>query len=228
MYKNIFLSLFIFDSLIDLISVSFHLHIVHSFSKIMLMPLLIAYYCFSVSDRSIALVLALFFGWLGDLFLLKHMFSPEPDVFLKIGMGVFFLGHLFYIFTYRKLYLSKPLFIPSRVYKILTSIFIYIVSFSLILSVWNNLGKDGIIVFVYGTMIASMLISALWRLGYANLDSFWRIPVGALSFIISDIMIATNRFIYPFALAELFIMIGYIVGQYLIVRGVILHQNYLR
>jgi len=48
--------------------------------------------------------------------------------------------------------------------------------------------------------------------------------IGALIFMLSDTMLAINKFLEPIAYANVLIMITYIVAQYLIVSGLIKHQ----
>jgi uncharacterized membrane protein YhhN len=48
---------------------------------------------------------------------------------------------------------------------------------------------------------------------------------GALLFIMSDAMIAINKFLNPLVQARLLIMATYIAAQFLIVKGVLIHEK---
>jgi uncharacterized membrane protein YhhN len=49
--------------------------------------------------------------------------------------------------------------------------------------------------------------------------------VGALLFMLSDCLIAINKFMMPIGHAELCIMSTYMAGQFLIVRGLLEHRG---
>jgi uncharacterized membrane protein YhhN len=70
-----------------------------------------------------------------------------------------------------------------------------------------------------------MALQALFRFGYTNKKSFTLIFIGALFFMISDSLLAINKFLTPVPLASLGIMFTYMLAQYLIVEGVLAHDN---
>ena len=70
-----------------------------------------------------------------------------------------------------------------------------------------------------------MGIFALLRRGWTVDKSFIMVYSGALLFIMSDAMIAINKFMSPIIQAGLLIMATYIVAQFLIVKGILAHEN---
>jgi len=54
-----------------------------------------------------------------------------------------------------------------------------------------------------------------------NRKAAWYYLAGATSFVVSDSLLAVNKFYQPFAYAGVFIMLTYCAAQYLIVRGYI-------
>jgi uncharacterized membrane protein YhhN len=71
-----------------------------------------------------------------------------------------------------------------------------------------------------------MAMQALFRYGYTSAPSFafWCFA-GAISFMISDSLLAINKFMQPLAIyAGLAIMLTYLLAQYLIVEGVLKHE----
>jgi uncharacterized membrane protein YhhN len=74
---------------------------------------------------------------------------------------------------------------------------------------------------IYGIVITGMVISAVSRFGKVNDSSYLLVFLGALLFLISDSLIAFNRFKQPFPAAGLSIMITYIFGQFLIIAGML-------
>jgi uncharacterized membrane protein YhhN len=55
--------------------------------------------------------------------------------------------------------------------------------------------------------------------------SYSFVLIGAILFIISDSLIAINKFAYSIPLSGLWVMATYIAAQYLIVEGVLLGRN---
>ena len=69
-------------------------------------------------------------------------------------------------------------------------------------------------VVVYSLIISAMVVTATGT-------PSWLAFVGATLFAVSDSMIAYNRFVRPFARADLPIMVTYHVGQLLLIGGLI-------
>ncbi|MCB0784365.1 MAG: hypothetical protein KDB87_02890, partial [Flavobacteriales bacterium] len=53
--------------------------------------------------------------------------------------------------------------------------------------------------------------------------SFWMVFAGALLFIASDSLLAHSRFVRPFAMDGTLVLLTYIVAQFLIAAGCLLH-----
>jgi uncharacterized membrane protein YhhN len=70
-----------------------------------------------------------------------------------------------------------------------------------------------------------MSMMALNRKGRVAQASYSLVFFGSILFLISDSMIALNKFFMEFALAGFWIMITYISAQYLIMRGLILEKE---
>jgi uncharacterized membrane protein YhhN len=78
-------------------------------------------------------------------------------------------------------------------------------------------------VLVYTIVLMLMGIFSLNRYDLTPILSFRMVLVGACLFIISDSMIALNRFGFPFDYAGFWIMLTYILAQWCIVRGLLVH-----
>jgi len=74
-------------------------------------------------------------------------------------------------------------------------------------------------VMAYVAIIIGMNIAALNRYNKVNARSFWLIMIGAILFLISDSIIAINKFDHTINHARVYIMITYLIAQYLIVQG---------
>lgn len=164
---------------------------------------------------------AFFFSWLGDNFL---MFSGKNELFFFAGVGGFFLAQLCYIYifsTYREvpgkgLLQRKPLLVlPFLVY--VAGIY------ALLYPGLEGLMKP--VILLYALSLIAMSMMALNRKGRVSLSSYRLVFFGSLLFLISDSMIALNKFYAEFTLAGFWIMITYISAQYLIMRGLILEEE---
>ena len=73
----------------------------------------------------------------------------------------------------------------------------------------------------YMVAILTMSMMALNRKEAVNSNSFFLVFGGSLLFIISDTLLAINKFAEPIPFERLFVLGSYIAAQYLIMRGVI-------
>ena len=170
---------------------------------------------------TVPILLAFFFSWLGDNFL---MLSGKNELFFFAGVGGFFLAQLSYIYIFsryseedRKGYLrKKPLLI---ILFLLYVAGIYIVLLP---------GLEGImkpVILVYALSLMAMSMMALNRRHRVNPPSFRYVFFGSILFLLSDSMIALNKFTTEFPLAGFWIMITYISAQYLIMRGLVYEKS---
>ena len=89
-------------------------------------------------------------------------------------------------------------------------------------------GLEGLmkpVILIYALSLMGMSMMALNRRGRVNPSSFRLVFFGSLLFLLSDSMIALNKFSMEIPLAGFWIMITYILAQYLIMRGLILEKS---
>ena len=155
---------------------------------------------------------ALFFSWAGDVLLL---FEDRGSVFFMVGLGSFLLAHVFYILTFYKLRGGEKsagsnwLILPVAAYYAL-----------LMVLLTPYLGTLEWPVRVYGLVICLMLLLALQLYFRDRRSANLRIAAGALLFVISDSLLAFNKFYQSFEMAGLLVMLTYTFAQWLIVVGV--------
>jgi len=183
--------------------------------KPLLMPLLALYFLSQKSNHKKQILLALFFSWLGDLFL---MFQHQKEIFFMLGLLSFLIAHIWYIVAF---WMGKTG--GDNIFKQKPWLFILILSYQVLflLLLYPKLGDLFLPVAIYATVICAMLAFSIWRLGHVNTQSFWLTFVGAFLFVLSDTTIAINKFLMPFSLAYPIIILLYCLGQYLIVRGIV-------
>lgn len=209
--------------------VAFHLYSLYNLSpmimgisKSLLMPALLLFYFLvhkSIPSSSLdyKIIAALFFSWLGDVFLIKGHSDPN---FFMYGLIAFFAAHIFYATSFYRdlkntaqtsLLISKPhVGLPFLIISIL---FLYILL--------PGLNDMMIPVFFYCGIITLMLLLAVNRWSKVPTSSFWLVFLGASLFYTSDAMIAINKFYQAFEYQRFFIMLTYSLGQWSIVEGIL-------
>lgn len=161
------------------------------------------------------LITGLVFCWMGDVLL---MFEENDAVFFILGLAAFLCGHLFYIFYFSKLS-PQPGKMQQQNLLMLLPVAVYVCV--LLYLLYPSLGSLKIPVTVYAIVLAGMLSMALRQLQKINFKTALLFVAGAASFVLSDSLLAINKFYHPFAPAGLLIMLTYCLAQYLIVSGAI-------
>lgn len=185
-------------------------------------PLLMPALAFVVWQRSLRppfifgrlLLTALFFSWLGDIFLLP---IPVEGSFL-IGLGFFFCAQVTYIRLFWLASAKKQSSNPVVIFWALPFLFY---GAGMLLYLWPKLQPGlRIPVLMYSGALVVMGISAA-RLGFYFREEYTRkLLIGASIFIISDTLIALTRFGGWTILGSSFwIMSTYWVAQGLMVYG---------
>ena len=212
-------------SISNLINQVVHIEWIDLLTKPLLMITLLVFYLSNRHEKSNALsklvVGALVFSWFGDVFL---MLQGRFDGLFIPGLAAFLAAHILYIFAYQKAkYAEKDTiygsFIKTRI------AFLLLIGAALIYMLYPVLGDLRIPVIIYTLVIISMGISALLRRGRTLEKSFVLIYSGALMFIMSDAMLGINKFLSPLVQSDLLIMATYIAAQFLIIKGILIHEN---
>lgn len=187
-------------------------------TKPMLLPvLIILFYLHSAAANKVfrmLVLLALLFSWVGDVLLLNQ----EQDArFFLGGLVSFLVAHICYLFAFRKTSLHHSL-TALRQYPWLILFFLaYGIAFFFLIR--KGLGDMLVPVLCYMVIILIMAITALNRFRRVEFKSFVLVFAGALCFMLSDSLLAANKFAAPFPLSGFLIMLTYVAAQYLIVMG---------
>ncbi len=159
------------------------------------------------------LVLALCFSWAGDTLLLLVY---KSSIFFLLGLAAFMLAHILYIVLFR---LKAPYKAISTKWNValLSLIGLYLVILLYILN--PGLGEMKIPVMVYAVVISYMLLNAVWASRAMQSRPANQLILGAVSFVVSDSILAINKFHTPFDAASFLIMVTYLFAQYSIVSA---------
>lgn len=185
--------------------------------KPLLMPALAGYFLSAVKQYPNILrknlLAALFFSWAGDILL---MFVDKNPNFFLAGLSSFLLAHIFYILLFHRVRVAEG--IRTRIL-LLVIVVAYYTGLIILLSPY--LGEMKLPVRIYGIVISFMFMLAMHLSFIKNKKAGNLMLLGALLFIISDSILAINKFYQPFELAGPMIMLTYGLAQVLIVQGVI-------
>ncbi len=171
---------------------------------------LVILYLLSVSKPNFWYVSALLFAFWGDVLLLF------PDQFFVFGLASFLLAHVLLI-TVSSRFLQQVsklrILVHSLPFVVILAVLLYLI--------YPNLEELLIPVIIYGIVISVFGVVAF--LVYTNDKSIansW-LFLGALIFILSDSILAINKFSQSSEFLGIAIMITYIIAQYLICKVMI-------
>ncbi len=190
-------------------------------SKPLIVPALIFYFlCLSEPRNYFSgkwVVFGLLFSWLGDVLLL---FVAKNEIFFLLGLASFLVAHIFYILFFQRV--RKEEKIKLR-YWLWGTVIIYYAA--LISWLYPYLGDMKVPVWVYGLVISTMFLLAMHMLFIKNKAAGRWMMTGALLFVISDSILAINKFYQAFEMAGILIMITYGLAQLFIVEGTTRYIN---
>ena len=173
------------------------------FSKPLIMVSLLFFYAkVNVGKIDRIIVVAMIYALLGDVFLLV-----DDSRFFILGILAFMVMQV----RYGQYFLRQQKFFST---------YEYILSFIVIAtSIWFNIafadrfGELRIPVMVYSSAISFMAITAIAQ------KKSQLILYGSLIFVLSDLLLAYNKFVNPKVKLDIWVMITYALAQFLIVNG---------
>jgi uncharacterized membrane protein YhhN len=222
----IYISLFLLAATGEMIAQVFGVSWLHHLCKPLIMVFLGLHYFFSVPSplRSGVVLGAIVFSFLGDSFL---MYDHVHSVYFMLGLGAFLIAHVLYVLAYRQHRLTDGDYSGSNVQRARMAFPVILAGTGLIIVLYPRLGDLRFPVVLYAFILMIMVITALIRLGTTSHESFWKVLIGAILFMISDSILAVNKFLEAIPFAGIWIMFTYIVAQYLIISGLIAHVRHV-
>jgi uncharacterized membrane protein YhhN len=215
MPKSTWIIVFILLLLANLISTYLNNDTLRSISKPALMPVLAIY--FLTKTRGIAtplkawILLALGFSWVGDVLL---MFEESNSIFFLLGLSAFFVAQVFYIVFFHNIRMKE--YIRGNALLLLIVIVYYFILISIISP---HLGDLKLPVRIYGVVLSFMVMLAMHAMFSKNRTAGRWMMIGAILFVVSDSLLAFNKFYSPFDYAGVVIMLTYGVAQLFIIGG---------
>jgi uncharacterized membrane protein YhhN len=218
--KHLPITIFLAGSSIEIGSYLFGWQDNHWVAKPLIVLGLMAHYYFNSANRSPVFILALFFCWVGDIFLLV-----KGDIFFIAGLASFLIAHVLYIICYRQYQNIDKTDELMGSQKVRFSLPFILICTGLVVILFPVLGDLKIPVMIYALVLLLMVLNALFRYGRTTFQSFLFIFIGAILFMVSDSMLAINKFLHSFTEAGVLIMITYCAAQFLIVQGTLAHEK---
>jgi len=217
MKKNYWITLFLVVLTADIAGIQLQNEAIQYICKPLLMIILAAFFLSQTKSRVSGLKkwipAALFFSWAGDMLL---MFQESKSLFFLLGLSAFLIAHIFYIVFFHNIRVrenikSNPL--------LLLIVVVYYAGLMTLLS--PHLGAMKLPVRIYGIVISFMFMLAMHMLFINNKTAGRWMLSGAMLFVMSDSILALNKFYQPFEAAGIIIMLTYGLAQFFIVMGAI-------
>lgn len=217
MKKKYWIILFIIDLATNITGIALKNEALQDITKPLLMLILCAYFISQTNAWKTGLKkwiwAALFFSWTGDVVL---MFQEKQSIFFLLGLSAFLIAHVFYIIFFHNVRVIEN--VKSNLWLLVVVVIYYAILISLLSP---HLGDMKLPVRIYGIVISFMFMLAMHMLFIKNkIPGRWMMT-GALLFVISDSVLAVNKFYQSFASAGIIIMLTYGLAQLFIVEGAI-------
>jgi uncharacterized membrane protein YhhN len=218
--KN-WITLFILIVAGDIIGVQLDNVLLQTIFKPLIIPALISYFDSQVKSITTGIakwvLVALLFSLVGDVLL---MFQAKKEIFFLLGLASFLIAHIFYIIFFHHVRVREN--IKSNPWLLV----IVVVYYAALVS-WLSpfLGDMKLPVRIYGIVISIMFMLAMHMLSIKNKIAAKWMMWGALLFVISDSVLAINKFYQPFEVANVIIMLTYGLAQLFIVKGAASYIN---
>lgn len=188
-------------------------------SLILLKPfillLLISMYLVSTSNLNYTYLLALGFSLLGDVML---MFSSE--LYFIVGLLFFLVAHQLYI----RIVLKRVNKVSLKT--VVFSSLPFVIGYMLLLFFLKEFLSSMLIpVIIYGFVISSFGSIALVAYFNKKTNQSIFMLIGAIVFILSDSILAINKFYFSTLYFKVLVMITYIIAQYLIYKSMVIKST---
>ncbi|MFY0651834.1 MAG: lysoplasmalogenase [Cyclobacteriaceae bacterium] len=219
--KYIFMAI----ALLELVAHFFDFQEMRHYTKPLIIPALMVYFKRSLkAELSLSFMLAfaaLIFSWIGDVSL---MYEHIKSLYFLIGLSSFAIALILYVFAFKKARYNDEtvISIGSQIAYILP--FLVLGGFIL----WKLVPASGDLAYpliVYSIIMLGLVAASILRMDQTNQLSFNQVFFGAILFLLSDSLLAFNKFLMPMEQGNLFVMLTYILAQWNIINGLLKHYN---
>lgn len=217
--------IFIGVSVLELMAHAMEMPELNKYSKPLLMPVLLVYFRRELSTApNLSFLIAagaLIFSWVGDVSL---MYQHADPLYFLVGLSAFAVALVLYAFSFsRARYNNESAISIGR--QVAYAVPFVLIGFGLMWKLVPAAGDLAYPLIVYALVMLVMVISAILRMEQTNQASFNQVFFGAILFLLSDSLLALNKFLMPMENSGLFIMLTYILAQWNIISGLLKHYN---
>jgi len=193
-------------------------------TKPFLMPLLIFYFWSTTPKTPLSrfIIIALACSFIGDTLLI---FSSSQELFFMTGLVAFLLAHIVFILINLSAVNEQAKRLKLQWQDIIfVGLGLFFFSF-----IKDDLGELYFPVVMYTVIICLMALTARKRWNKVCRESFWLVMSGAIIFMLSDFLLAVDKFNGDFEYAQFSIMFTYLMAQFLLIQGYkVFVQNLLK
>lgn len=210
------LYLFLLDVMADLVAVYLECTTVRYVTKPLLMLLLLGWFAsYYLQDKRGRMLVtwALIFSCGGDILLL---FAGKNELFFIAGLISFLIAHIFYILFFVRVKKQNR---PGRPWKPMVVLLVVIYVGILFYLLKPGAGPLKLPVLIYATVLGAMLLMTIHAFHFPAQLSGAFCVTGAMLFVVSDSLLALDKFYQPFNAAPLLVMTTYCLAQLLLVTG---------
>lgn len=188
-------------------------------TKLLLLPLLILYLAAEPGKTSVVVYIGLFCSFMGDLLLTR-----SGEIFFLLGMLAFIGTHVCNILFFYRLQTGHP---GKPVSLVLALVVLAVISGGVYFLLADQLGSFRIPILVYMAIISLMAVMATQTLVHPGLiqTSIRCFIPGAALFVLSDGLLALNKFLLHTGTIDIAVMLTYGMAQYLLVKGFVAVKN---
>lgn len=180
-------------------------------TKTLFLPTLLIFYLLRAELLVPTLVGALFFGWIGDLF----MMFPSGHRWKMVGPVAFGIGHLFYVISF--IQYGGVWAIPLTGWWVMVLYPLWIWTGYRLMG--KSLKRSGH-VFELACLYAGIIgVMSLFAYSMFYTQGTMLPFIGALIFIFSDTMVLYRKYGHPFERNKFWVIATYMIAQILIVLG---------
>ena len=201
----------------DIIGIQLKNELLQIICKPLIIPAVIGYFDSQIKNitKGVAkwVLFALLFSLLGDVLL---MFQEKNSIFFLLGLSAFLIAHIFYIIFFHNVRVKEN--VKGKPWLLVVAVIYYAALINLLSP---YLADMKIPVLIYGVVISFMFMLAMHMLFIKNKPAGKWMMSGALFFVLSDSILAINKFYQPFEAAGVLIMLTYGLAQLFIIEGAI-------
>ena len=150
----------------------------------------------------------------GDVFLMLPETAMDPEPAFVAGLGSFLVAHLFYIALFKQ----GQTWFPSR-RSLAATLGAGLAMYVFLFPGLNAVLKGAVAAYV--VVIALMAAQAIGRATVLRDKASVLVAVGAVFFMVSDSLLATNKFAVPIPMAQFWVLGTYYMAQILISRNAV-------